>query len=185
MSPVVETLNDFDPYDKVGVKYKFPSYDLIAKTHKLLDFYDSNTDHYIALALALHFGLRRKEILNAKRSWFTKVNSQIKIAFFTDETFRVKSGEDGYAFGSSVIGEKILSMSDGFDCLITEGGRHVLDPALHDLRRIGWDREKPLHECRKLCRSYWASKEGLYFGQKILRHCTSLTTNDYYADLID
>ena len=110
MSPVVETLNDFDPYDKVGVKYKFPSYDLIAKTHKLLDYYDSNTDHYIALALALHFGLRRKEILNAKRSWFTKVNSQIKIAFFTDETFRVKSGEDGYAFGSSVIGEKILSM---------------------------------------------------------------------------
>lgn len=185
VSAVVETLNDFDPYDKVGVKYKLPSYDLIAKTHKLLDYYDSNTDRYIALALALHFGLRRKEILNAKRSWFTKVNSQIKIAVFTDETFRVKSGEDGYAFGSSVIGEKILSMSDGFDCLITGGERHVLDPVLQDLRRIGWDREKPLHECRKLYGSYWASKEGLYFAQKTLRHSTPLTTNDYYADLID
>ena len=185
VSAVVETLKDFDPYDKIGVKYKLPSYDLIARTHKLLESYDSCKDQYIALSLALHFGLRRKEILNAKRSWFTKVKSQFKIAVFTDETFRVKAGEDGYAFGSSVIAEKILTMSDGFEYLITGGERHALDPVLKDLRRIGWDRVKPLHECRKLYGSYWASKEGLYFAQKTLRHATPLTTNDYYADLID
>jgi len=185
VSAVVETLKDFDPYDKIGVKYKLPSYDLIARTHKLLESYDSCKDQYIALSLALHFGLRRKEILNAKRSWFTKVKSQFKIAVFTDETFRVKAGEDGYAFGSSVIAEKILTMSDGFEYLITGGERHALDPVLKDLRRIGWDRMKPLHECRKLYGSYWASKEGLYFAQKTLRHATPLTTNDYYADLID
>jgi len=185
VSAVVETLKDFDPYDKIGVKYKLPSYDLIARTHKLLESYDSSKDQYIALSLALHFGLRRKEILNAKRSWFTKVKSQFKIAVFTDETFRVKAGEDGYAFGSSVIAEKILTMSDGFEYLITGGERHALDPVLKDLRRIGWDRVKPLHECRKLYGSYWASKEGLYFAQKTLRHATPLTTNDYYADLID
>ena len=185
VSAAVETLKDFDPYDKIGVKYKLPSYDLIAKTHDLLESYDSNKDQYIALALALHFGLRRKEILNAKRGWFTKVKSQFKIGVFTEGTFRVKSGEDGYAFGSSVIAEKILAMSDGFEYLITGGERHALDPVLKDLRRIGWDRVKPLHECRKLYGSYWASKEGLYFAQKTLRHATPLTTNDYYADLID
>ena len=76
-------------------------------------------------------------------------------------------------------------MSDGFEYLITGGERHALDPVLKDLRRIGWDRMKPLHECRKLYGSYWASKEGLYFAQKTLRHATPLTTNDYYADLID
>lgn len=181
----LETLEDFSPYEKVGVKYKLPSFELIEKTHNLLDIYENKSDQYIALALALHFGLRRSEIMHSKRGWFSKVKDKYRLGVFTEESFRVKAGEDGYAFGSSVIAEKILSKSDGFDYLITGGRRGVFDPILKDLRSIGWDRKKPLHECRKLYGSFWASKEGLYFAQKTLRHATPLTTNDYYADLID
>ena len=185
LTSVIETLEDFSPYDKVGVKYKLPSFDLIERTHSLLNDYEDKGNQYIALALALHFGLRRNEIIHAKRNWFSKVKDKYRIGVFTEDTFRVKAGEDGYAFGSSVIAEKILSKSDGFEYLITSGKRSVFDPILKDLRSIGWDRKKPLHECRKLYGSFWASKEGLYFAQKTLRHATPLTTNDYYADLID
>ena len=188
ISAVLETLEDFDPFDKVTKKYRLPEPQLIVSTHQLLESYEKNKEanKFVALALALHFGFRRKELIHAKRSWFEKVGDRYRIAVYTDEEFKVKAGEDGFAFGSSVIAEKILNISDGFDRLIVANkARSALDPLLDDLRSIGWDRLKPLHECRKLYGSVWASKEGLYFAQKTLRHASPLTTNDYYADLID
>ena len=185
VSAVVETLADFSPYEKVGVKYRLPSKELVIRTHELLDSYDS-PEQFVPLALALHFGLRRQEIIHSKRSWFQEHRDGYRIAVFTEDSFRVKAGEDGYAFGSSVIAEKILNMSDSFDYLIPlRNSRSRLKGLVRDLRSIGWDRRLPLHECRKLYGSFWASKENLFFAQKTLRHASPLTTNDYYADLID
>lgn len=183
---VMETLDDFDPYEKVNKKYRLPDPKIIVRTHELLAHYEKSSSLYIPLALALHFGLRRNELVHTRRSWFEKLGDRYRIAVFTEGKFRVKAGEDGYAFGSSVVAEKILSISNGFDYLIeNRSTRSTLEPLLKDLRKIGWDRDKPLHECRKLYGSFWASKEGLYFAQKTLRHSTPLTTNDYYADLIE
>tara|TARA_Y100000114_G_scaffold130512_1_gene128348 strand:- start:12071 stop:13222 length:1152 start_codon:yes stop_codon:yes gene_type:complete len=186
ISSVMETLDDYDPFSKVDKKYRLPEPHLIVATHDLLHSLEDRPNQYIALALALHFGLRRKELIHAKRDWFEKVGERYRIGVFTTDTFKVKAGEDGFAFGSSVIAEKILNLSYGFNNLIVSNTvRGVLDPLLDDLRSIGWDRLKPLHECRKLYGSFWASQEGLYYAQKTLRHASPLTTNDYYADLIE
>jgi len=49
---------------------------------------------------------------------------------------------------------------------------------------LGWDRNSPLHECRKLYGSYLANKEGLYAAQKALRHSSPQVTSDAYADIM-
>lgn len=175
-------------YKRVKKVYKLPPPELVKRTFDLLHSYESSkNNHYIALALALYFGLRRNEILNSRRDWISfPVDSPAKIGVFTEGSFLVKANEDGYAFGSSAIAKKILDHSNSFNYLISyRSARTVFDPLIKDLREIGWDREKPLHECRKLYGSYLASTKSLYHAQKSLRHASAMTTNDFYTDLMD
>jgi integrase len=182
-------------YKRVKKSYRLPPPDLVRRTFDLLEsYYDQNSDRYIALALALHFGLRRNEILNSRRDWIEfpakqpeeKEERPARIAVFTERKFLVKAGEDGYASGSPAIAKRILEQSSTFDYLLsTKCKRGAFDNLLKDLRSIGWDREKPLHECRKLYGSYFATTKNLYFAQKNLRHASAMTTNDFYTDLMD
>lgn len=183
-----EVLQNATKFKRVKKVYRLPATSLVSKTFDLLDSYeDKNPDRYIALALALHFGLRRNEILNSRRDWFTLKDDDLsQIGVYTERNFLVKSGEDGYASGSTAIANKILELSKSFDYLLsTRSPRTTFDPLLKDLRAIGWDREKPMHECRKLYGSYIASTKSLYHAQKNLRHASAMTTNDFYTDLMD
>jgi integrase len=153
------------------------------------DQYESegDTDSHIVLNLALNFGLRRNEIFNSRRAWIEIPDKgPARVGVFSERSFHVKSGEDGYAFGSAVSARKLLELSEGFDYLVSSRNpRTCLDPVVADLRGIGWgDKCKPLHECRKLYGSYLATTQSLYYAQKSLRHASAMTTNDFYADLM-
>ena len=183
-----EVLLSATKFKRVKKTYRLPPPELVLKTFELLESYeDRKPELYIALALALCFGLRRNEVLNSRRDWFEESKDGItRIGVFTEREFLVKADEDGYASGSSVIADKILSQSKSFDYLLSSRSpRTSFDPLLKDLRSIGWDREKPLHECRKLYGSYLASTKSLYHAQKNLRHASAMTTNDFYTDLMD
>lgn len=176
-------------YKRVRKVYKLPPSDLVQRTFELCDQYEAENkkDHYIVLSLALYFGLRRNEIFHSRRSWVdVPSEGHAKVGVFSERSFHVKSGEDGYAFGSAVSARKILGMSEGFDYLLSSrNARNCLDPVVSDLRALGWgDKCKPLHECRKLYGSFLASTQSLYYAQKSLRHSSAMTTNDFYADLM-
>jgi integrase len=180
-----EALLALRPYPRVKKTYRLPPVDLLTRTFDLLHSLEPNPDHYVVLALALHFGLRRKELFNARREWVSFKDGKASVAVFTEKDFLVKAGEDGYAQGSEKIGRKILELSTGFDYLVANRYiRSALDPVVKSLREIGWDRGMPLHECRKLYGSYIASTENLYVAQKNLRHASPMTTNDFYTDLV-
>lgn len=183
-----EVLLSATKFKRVKKTYRLPPPELVLKTFELLESYENQKPElYIALALALCFGLRRNEVLNSRRDWFEESKDGVtRIGVFTERDFLVKADEDGYASGSSVIADKILSQSKSFDYLLSSRSpRTSFDPLLKDLRSIGWDREKPLHECRKLYGSYLASTKSLYHAQKNLRHASAMTTNDFYTDLMD
>ena len=183
-----EVLLSATKFKRVKKTYRLPPSELVLRTFELLESYENQKpDHYIALALALCFGLRRNEVLNSRRDWFEESKDGVtRIGVFTERDFLVKADEDGYASGSSVIADKILDQSQSFDYLLsTRSPRTAFDPLLKDLRSIGWDREKPMHECRKLYGSYLASTKSLYHAQKNLRHASAMTTNDFYTDLMD
>lgn len=183
-----QILLDASKYKRVKKVYRLPAPTLVSKTFDLLKSYENKKpDHYIALALALYFGLRRNEILNSRRDWIKIGTSELsQVGVYTERNFLVKSGEDGDASGSTAIAKKILEQSQSFDYLLsTRSARTTFDPLLKDLRAVGWDREKPMHECRKLYGSYLASTKSLYHAQKNLRHASAMTTNDFYTDLMD
>ena len=90
--------------------------------------------------------------------------------------------------GDKSLAKKILNKALGDDYLIknrADYGRPAFKEALEELRAVGWQRSKPMHELRKLFGSYVASTESIYTAQKYCRHADSSTTNDLYADLID
>ena len=60
----------------------------------------------------------------------------------------------------------------------------AFEPLIADLRALGWDRNSPLHECRKLYGAFLATTDSLYKAQKCLRHSSPQITSDTYADII-
>lgn len=170
-------------YTKVKKQYRLPKIELIEKTFDLWSGLDS--DEYIILGLALNFGLRRSEILHCRRDWFGLRGKKARIDIYADRKFDPK-GFEGFTQGSKQVAKLILNQADT-DYLLhnrADSGRPVFDKVLTKLRSIGWDRQCPLHECRKLFGSYIASTENLFISQKFLRHSDAQTTSESYADAL-
>ena len=139
------------------------------------------------IGIALHFGLRRTEILHMRRSWFDLSGDKARINVVAELDFKPKGGHEGLTMGSKSVAKAILNKASGDDYLIkdrADKGRPAFDATLKVLREIGWERASPLHELRKLFGSYVASTESLYISQKFLRHADASTTNESYADAI-
>jgi integrase len=170
-------------YKKVKKQYRLPKISLIEDTFDLWKNIDG--DEYIALGLALNFGLRRGEILHARRDWFNLRGEKARVDIYADRKFDPK-GFEGYTQGSKQVAKLILNKASD-DYLLhnrADSGRPVFDRVLDSLREIGWDRQCPLHECRKLFGSYIASTENLFISQKFLRHSDAQTTSESYADAL-
>ncbi len=183
-----EPLMEAPYFKRVRKVYRLPPSQLVKSTFHLCDYYEmSNPDSFTILGLALYFGLRRNEIFNARRSWIEIPEEGLaRAGVFSERSFNVKSGEDGYAFGSAVSANRILDASQGFDYLVSNRSmKSAFKPVITDLRNLGWGEKcKPLHECRKLYGSHIATTQSLYHAQKSLRHASAMTTNDFYADLM-
>jgi integrase len=165
--------------------YRLPPLDLIQKTFDLWPKTDG--DVHTLIGIALHFGLRRTEMLHLRRSWFDLSGDKGRINVVAELDFKPKGGHEGLTMGSKSVAKAILNKASGNDYLIedrADKGRPAFDATLKVLREIGWKRACPLHELRKLFGSYIASTESLYISQKFLRHADASTTNDSYADAI-
>ena len=175
-------------FNRVKKSYTLPETSLIIKTFDLMNRLESiDHDKFVIMAMALHFGMRRKEIFYAKRDWFDIDDERCVILIKSEGKFRTKNGMDGYTAGKPAFGSKILDQSAGFDFLVTDRARQAektMKSLLDDMRAIGWTRQSPLHELRKLYGSYIATTEGLYVAQSYLRHTSPAVTSQYYAKLM-
>jgi len=180
-----DEIKDLEKFGGLGQQYRLPSTDLIQKT---FDLWGSSTgDMYTLLGLILNFGMRRGEVLHARADWFDMTTEIARIAIFRELDFKPKGGHEGYTQGSKTIAANIINKASSGTYLIenrADKGRSMFKEAVNALREIGWDRQLPLHECRKLFGSYISTTQSIYTSQKFLRHSTVETTNESYADLI-
>jgi len=181
----VETIRKQEFYKGLKKQYRLPPLDLIQKTFDLWP--TTSGDVHTLIGMALHFGLRRGEILHARRSWFDLAGDKARVNILAEKDFRPKGGHEGFTMGTKSMAVSILNKASGDDYLLkdrADSGRPAFEGALKALRAIGWERPTPMHELRKLFGSYVASTESIYISQKFLRHADSSTTNESYADVI-
>ncbi len=187
----VEELKSLKGYKKVAVHYTLPDEKLIKATHEYLENVKCNFK-FTMLALALHAGMRRGEIAHCRREWFDLSGDEDNsIAIKQDRNFVPKTGHGGTTLLKSNWAQRIYARADGIDYLLPDIDRKkqnsiddAFEPILKDLRAIGWKRQSPLHECRKLYGAFLASSDSLYKAQKCLRHTSPQITSDSYSDLI-
>ena len=181
----VEIIRKQEFYKGLKKQYRLPPLDLIQKTFDLWP--TTSGDVHTLIGMALHFGLRRGEILHARRSWFDLAGEKARVNILAELDFRPKGGHEGFTMGTKSMATSILNKASGDDYLLkdrADRGRPAFESALKALRAIGWERLSPMHELRKLFGSYVASTESIYISQKFLRHADSSTTNESYADVI-
>lgn len=187
----VDELKSLKGYKKVAVHYSLPEQSLIEATHEYLENLKCNFK-FTMLALALHAGMRRSEIAHCRRDWFDLSGDEDNsIVIKNDRNFVPKTGHGGTTFLKAHWAEAIYARADGIDYLLEGIDRKkqssiddAFEPLLKDLRSIGWKRQSPLHECRKLYGAFLASTDSLYKAQKCLRHTSPQITSDSYADII-
>tara|TARA_R110002012_G_scaffold320756_1_gene545413 strand:+ start:1366 stop:2544 length:1179 start_codon:yes stop_codon:yes gene_type:complete len=178
-------VKDFDKFTGLGQQYKLPATALIERTFELWE--NSTGDMYTLLGLVLHFGLRRNEAFHARADWFNMTSDIARITVERELDFRPKGGHEGFTQGSKAVAASILNKASGGVYLIktrADAGRTLYDPTLDALRKIGWDRNLPLHECRKLFASFISTTVSVYTSQKFMRHASVETTSKSYSDLI-
>jgi len=178
-------IKDLSKFGGLKKQYRLPSTDLIEKTFNLWE--NSKGDTYMLLGLILHFGLRRSEAFHARSDWFNMTTDVARMSITRELDFRPKGGHEGYTQGDKVVAASLLNKAPKGEYLIedrADSGRAVFTPVVKALREIGWDRQLPLHECRKLFGSFISTTESIYTSQKYLRHSSVETTNESYSDLI-
>lgn len=185
----VAPLKKLKGFKKVGVHYTLPPEELIHKTFDYLENLKCDFK-FTMLALALHAGLRRNEIAHIRRSWFDLSGDDVNcINIVNDKNFSPK-GYAGTAMVTSYWAQRIYSRAEGIDYLLSidlssqKKIDYAFEPLIADLRALGWDRNSPLHECRKLYGAYLATTDSLFKAQKCLRHSNAQITSDLYSDLI-
>ena len=185
----VAPLKKLKGYKKVAVHYTLPSEELINKTFDYLENLKCDFK-FTMLALAIHAGMRRTEIAHCRRSWIKLSDKEFSSINIVNE---LKFNPKGYA-GTTVIStywaERIYSRAEGLDYLLSidlssqKKIDYAFEPLIADLRALGWDRNSPLHECRKLYGAYIATTQSLFKAQKYLRHTNAQITSDMYSDVI-
>ena len=181
----VEIIRKQEFFKGLKKQYRLPPLDLIQRTFDMWP--TTSGDVHTLIGMALHFGLRRGEILHARRSWFDLAGEKARVNILAEMDFRPKGGHEGFTMGTKSMATSILNKASGDDYLIkdrADSGRPAFEGALKALRAVGWERPSPMHELRKLFGSYVASTESIYISQKFLRHADSSTTNESYADVI-
>ena len=185
----VPNMQALKKFKKVQIFYTLPSEKLILDTHDYLANLKCNVK-FTMLALALHGGMRRSEIAHCRREWFDlSGDEQNIIKIKPDKKFDPK-GKSGSTHLTAKWAQRVYARADGIDYLINcnldtfKTIDTAFEPLIADLRALGWTRNSPLHECRKLYGAFLATTDSLYKAQKCLRHSNPQTTSDSYADII-
>ena len=184
--PKIRALKKFK---KVQVYYTLPPEELVLSTFDYLAKVKCNYK-FVMLSLALHGGMRRSEIAHCRRSWFDLSGKEHNtITIVPDKKFDPK-GHHGATILDPKWAKLIYARAEGLDYLLNcnldtyKTIDSAFEPLIEDLRALGWERNSPLHECRKLYGAFLATTDSLFKAQKCLRHSNPQTTSDSYADII-
>jgi integrase len=147
----------------------------------------ANPLFYLTTLLALHAGLRRKEIVNAKWSWFGSAG-QPEIKVREGEGFTPK-GDNGRKVRITrwLYDEIHKYKTVESEYILPGASRWLVNHELHGL--VDWlhlkgiTEEKAIHALRKLFGAFLAGYYDLTIAQRQLGHSTPLITNDFYAGI--
>lgn len=147
----------------------------------------SNPLFYPAALLAEQAGLRRKEIVHAKWSWFEAAGQPV-IRVMTGEGFTPKNNRwRRVKISRWLFNELQKYKRDDSEYILAGSSRWWVDNELHGLVQWlhlkGIKPEKPIHELRKLFGAFLAGYYDLTVAQRQLGHSTPLITNDFYAGI--
>jgi hypothetical protein len=179
-------------FPKVGKKqYNPPDQLILAKTFAALpDLEQTEPDLYVAIWLALGFGLRREEICKTRLAWFVTINDTPHIHL----DYKTKNGDYPTIRCHLDAWPKLQphlqrARAEGREHLLHDNNRHVhaaLWGRLGDwMRNLGWKTQKTLHEFRAFAGCKIAEAHGLLAASKWLRHESLTTTEENYGRYID
>ncbi len=143
---------------------------------------------YLAVWLALGFGLRKSEITAAKKNWFQEINGILYCAgdeLAKNNRFpRVRCQLGAW----DKIAPHIADLADDAPVLTgteTERNDDVFRRISHWLKGLGWKTQKAIHEFRSYagCQIAMGDRTGpvdLRSAQEFLRHANITTTENFY-----
>lgn len=185
----VDKFQALKKFKNVKTYYSLPPEELVLSTFEYLENLKDDFK-FTMLSLALHAGMRRSEIAHCRRAWFDLSGDKVNtISIKPDKKFDPK-GHAGATFLDPDWAQRIYARAPGIDYLINANLDSyktidsAFEPLIADLRALGWTRNSPLHECRKLYGAFLATTDSLFKAQKCLRHSNPQTTSDSYADIV-
>lgn len=188
-SDVRKAIQEADQFKRVKVKWQCPPEALIKQIHWNIENV-AGGEIYSILALAFYGGLRCSEISALTTFWVNNTSpsspDDVKIEVLNAHGF-VAKGRQGYTVMKKTQWQRILDRKTAYgSCVVRyKSPRTISTKASAFLKDVcGLQVQKPLHELRKICGAYFATKHGLYVAQQYLRHEDPKTTYDHYAGVI-
>lgn len=183
--------------------YRIPSDELLDRTMASLEASrDTHRDRYVAVWLALGFGLRKSEAAAVRAGWFLRIDGRVHLEL----RGVVEPGKPAQVSDSTKNGEVAprVPVSNGawaqlgpfVDALQPDD--FVLAPRAHStfraddlfdeisewMRALGWQTQKAFHEFRALAGCRVAQRDGLLVARDWLRHSSVTTTERNYGRYI-
>jgi len=188
-SDVRKAIQEADQFKRVKVKWQCPPEALIKQVHWNIENV-AGGEIYSILAMAFYSGLRCSEISALTTFWVNDTSpsspDDVKIEVLNAHGF-VAKGRQGYTIMKRTQWERVVARKTAYgSCVVRyKSPRTISKKASEFLRDVcGLRVQKPLHELRKMCGAYFATKHGLYEAQNYLRHEDPKTTYDHYAGVI-
>lgn len=142
----------------------------------------SDRNIYLAVWLALGFGLRKEEIANARHSWFLTRDGVIYLRGDVLAKNRMLPDIRVQLGAWSKLAPYVTAASTDYLLAGTDTERHelVFRRVSEWMRHLGWKTQKTIHEFRAYAGSKIAQAHGLLAAQAFLRHQSYVTTERFY-----
>ncbi len=184
-------------------EYDRPSDALIARTLEAIESSrETHRDRYLAVWLALGFGLRKSEAAAVRAGWFVRVAGRMHLelrAVVQPGT----PGKESTVTKNGTACPRIPAANGAWDKLAPylrgiKDDAHILAPDATDtyrgddlfdeiaawMRGLGWETQKAFHEWRALAGCEVAMRDGLLVARDWLRHSSVTTTERNYGRYI-
>lgn len=184
-------------------EYDRPSDTLIARTLQALEeSRETHRDRFLAVWLALGFGLRKSEASAVRAGWFVRIGGRMHLelrAVVQPGT----PGKESTVTKNGTACPRIPVANGAWDKLAPylkgmKNDAHLLAPDATDtyrgddlfdeiaawMRELGWQTQKAFHEWRALAGCEVAMRDGLLVARDWLRHSSVTTTERNYGRYI-
>jgi integrase len=190
--PDVKEFIEVPGFFRVGkMDYNAPPDEVIVKTFaELENLRGADRNAYVAICLACGAGLRKGEVAQARRSWFSIKDGvarlQAKIQTKNGQFIDLPLLPEWWA-RLEVVLKDAWSVGDGEDAYLLEGNRQEREEEVFRrigpwMRELGWETQKTFHEFRAYVGSMIAmdSRYGMEIASMFLRHHSVDFTRRYY-----